>query len=294
MPEYPVTVVVPTRVGWPLMRLSMDALLPQVEAVGAQLIVADASGVGRPDWAAAAHVIWLEMPGADGPDLRQAAYAAADAPIVAITEDHAAPASDWLATIVAEHADHPEAAAIFGMVENGSPDHLVDWALYGVGYLPWAPPSPAANGNPGHANLSFKTWAFSHVVPEGDEVLEFRYVDGLRRAGHQVVASNRLRVTHFQSTGIVTTSKLFFHNGRAIAAVRRQRMTGPDWLRAVAPGLMAGFRTLRTLRIARTKPALLPVMVRSAPLIALLHLLHAIGESVGYLDGPGDSPSHLH
>jgi hypothetical protein len=101
-------------------------------------------------------------------------------------------------------------------------------------------------------------------------------------------------VTHYQCTGIRRTSKLFFHNGRAIAGVRRQRMGPLDWLRAGAPILMAGYRTMRTLRIARSKPAIEPIVVRSSVHIALLHTLHAMGESVGYLGGPGDSPSHLH
>lgn len=276
------------------MRLSIDAVLPQVRAQGGQLIVADASGLAVPDWAAADDVVWLSMPGAPGYDLRQAAYRAAAAPVIAITEDHAAPAEGWLAALLEEHAQHPEAAVIYGIVENGSRDHRVDWALYGVGYLAWAPPHPAGEGNPGHANLSFKSWIFDYVPPEGDEVLEFRYVAALRRAGHQVHASDRLRVTHFQSSGLAHTAQLFFHNGRAIAGLRRTRMSARDWIRTVAPLLIAGFRTVRTLRAAQAKPDIQPHIARSVVFIALLHALHAVGESVGYLGGPGDSASRLH
>ena len=47
--------------------------------------------------------------------------------------------------------------AVFGLVDNGSREHAVDWALFSVGYLAWAPPRPARSGAPGHANLSFKS-----------------------------------------------------------------------------------------------------------------------------------------
>ena len=294
MGSYPAAVVIPTRMGWPLMRISVDAVLPQVQQTGGQLVIADASGLAIPVWAAENGVLWLAMPGVPGYDLRQAGYAAADAPVIAITEDHCAPAPNWLAQIIEEHEKDPDAAVIYGIVENGSRQHMVDWALYGVGYLAWAPPAPLPEGSPGHANLSFKARIFREVVPTGDAVLEFRYIDRLRRSGYRVVASNRLRVTHYQSAGIAKTSELFFHNGRAIAGLRRQRMTGRDWTRALAPALIAGYRTLRTLDLARSKPELTTEMFRSSPMIALLHLMHASGESLGYLTGPGDSGSRVH
>jgi hypothetical protein len=291
---YPVSVCVPTRLGWPRMRLSIDAVLPQVRAEGGQLVVADASGLAAPEWSDAEDVTWISMPGAPGYALRQAAYHAVSAPLTAIIEDHVAPAPGWLRLIQEEHAAHPDAAVIYGVVDNGSREHAVDWALFGVGYLAWAPPTPAVKGSPGHANLSFKTRIFEQHPPEGDEVLEFRYVDALRSAGIPVRTSDRLRVTHFQSSGLRHTASLFFHNGRAIAGLRRQRMGVRDWIRTLMPLAIAGFRTARTLALARTKPQMEPMIRRVILHIALLHTLHAVGESVGYLAGPGDSATKLH
>lgn len=292
---YPVSVVIPTRAGWPNFALALDAVLPQVRALGGQLVIADASGLAAPDWAADADVEWIELPGAPSHQLRQTAYGRASGEIVAITEDHCAPSPDWLATVLDEHRRYPDAAAIYGMVENGTREHRIDWALYGASYLAWAPPRPHAKGNPGHANLAFKPWAFKRVAPVGDQVLEFRYVAALRAAGCQVVASDRLRVTHHQCASVRTTSTLFFHDGRQIAGLRRGNMSAFDWVRTAAPWLIAGYRTLRTLTTAPSKPAAVATeIVRSAPLIALLHLCHTIGETVGYLGGPGDSGSRLH
>ena len=236
------------------MRRSVDAILPQLDAANGELIVVDASGLPAPDFANAANVRWLSMPGLASYDLRHAAYPLARAPIVAITEDHCAPRQDWLATLIEEHELDPDAVGIFGLVDNGSRDKVVDWGLFSAGYLAWAPPSPAVRGAPGHANLSFKTWIFKAVPPVDDQVLEFRYVVALREAGYRVVGTDRTLVTHYQSAGFKSAATLMFHNGRSIAGLRRQRMTSRDWLRALTPVPLALYRTVRTLKTAADKP----------------------------------------
>jgi hypothetical protein len=292
---YPIAVVIATRVGWPKINVATDPTLPQLASLRGQLVIADASGQPPAPWAKGNDAVtWLSLPGRTPYELRQAGYAAARAKLIAVTEDHCAPSSDWVANILAAHEADPDAAAIFGMVDNGSREHLIDWALFGAGYLSMAPPAPARRGSPGHANLSFKSEVLESVAASGDTVLEFRYLEKLRNAGRRVVGSDRLLVTHVQSSGLAGTSRLFFHNGRYIAALRRDRMTAMDWVRTLAPGLIAGYRTLRTLSIARSKPKMTDAVYRSAPLIAMLHAIHAGGESVGYITGAGDSARYLH
>jgi hypothetical protein len=276
------------------MRRSLDAILPQLERSGAELIVADSSGRPLPDFADADNVTWLLMPGAPSHALRQAAYAAATGPVIAITEDHCMPEAAWLEHILEEHERDPDAAGIFGLVDNGSRDHAVDWALFSVGYLAWAPPKPALRGSPGHANLSFKSWIFDVMPALDDQVLEFRYVAALRLAGYRVVGTDRTLVTHFQSAGLPATAALMFHNGRTIAGLRRKRMTAVDWLRVGAPGPVAIFRSWRMMRLARDKRQIQGAVQRSLPLIVVLNLAHTVGESVGYLGGAGQSGRRLH
>ncbi len=50
--------------------------------------------------------------------------------VVALTEDHAIPRPGWVPAIIRAHADHPEAAAIGGAIENGSTESSLDWASY--------------------------------------------------------------------------------------------------------------------------------------------------------------------
>lgn len=296
MSKYAISVVVPSMRGWPVMRLSVDALLPQVRSAAGQLIVADGSGGEMPaELKGATDIIWLSLPGAGVFELRQAAYRRADAQIIASTEDHCRPADDWVDAVLRAHAEHPTAAMIFGPVGNGSTRHLIDWALYCVGYGAWAPPlATGERQNPGHANTSWKRWAFSRLQPEPDHVIEFRFNDALRSSGEQVVGDDRLRVEHFQCDGIGPTSRLMFHNGRVIAGLRRNRMGASDWFRAVAPPVIAIKRWAVTMRQTLPRRGLRGVALRSSGLIAVLHFVHALGESVGYFAGPGDSARHLH
>lgn len=281
--------------GWPRMGIAIRSALPQVRSVGGQLIVADGSGLPvPPDIIATDDVVYLSMPGASVFELRQAAYARADGAVIAVTEDHCRPDPGWLERVIQAHADDPDAAMIFGAVENGTGRHTIDWALYCAGYGAQAQPLDVdRRTNPGHANASWKSWVFERLPPEGELMLEFAYAAALRRSGFRVVADETLQVHHYQCDPIGPTAELFFHNGRAIAGIRRPYMTRADWMRVVAPQLVAGLRTARTLRITWNKP-IRNVALRATPYIALLHLTHAVGESLGYLGGPGDSGRHLH
>jgi Glycosyl transferase family 2 len=292
--DFRLTIIIPTQSGWPAMRRSADAVVTQLAQNRAELIVADASGLPAPAFADGSNVRWLSLPGRSSYALRQAGYRHARAAVIAVTEDHCEPAPDWVATVLEEHERVPEAAGIFGLVENGSRDGAVDWALYSVGYLAWAPPAPARRGAPGHANLSFKAWAFRVLPPMGDQVIEFRFVTALRDAGYLVMGTDRTLVTHFQKAPLATNMKLLFHNGRLIGGLRRAQMDDRDWIRAVAPALIAGYRTARTARLARSKPAIEAQVLRALPFVAVLHFAHAIGESVGYLGGPGQSGRRVH
>ncbi len=282
--------------GWPRTAISVDSVLPQVRRVGGQLVVADGSGRPPPsDLSSAPDVDWLSMPGATVFQLRQAAYRAVRSDLLASTEDHCRPADDWLEAVMRAHREHPAAAMIFGSVENGTRQHLVDWALYFAGYSLWAPPlSVATRANPGHANTSWKRWAFERYPPTGDRVLEFRMSAALREAGEEVVAEPRMRVRHFQCDPILPTASLFFHNGRAIAGIRAPTIGKERNVRVLTPPLLATYRTLRTLRSAWPKRSVRGFVLRSAPLIWLLHLSHSMGEAIGFLTGGGDSGRHLH
>jgi hypothetical protein len=293
--SYRLSIIVATRTGWPHIRQCVDAIVGQLDAAQAELIVADSSGMPVPDFAVGApNIRWFQLPGYQPHELRQHGYHAAQAPLVATTEDHCEPAPDWALSILAVHESDENAVGVFGLVDNGSRDKVEDWGLYSVGYLPWAPPHVVPRGLPGHANLSFRAHVFDELPATADRVLEFRYVEALRAAGYSVISTDTTLVTHFQSAGVPATMHLLFHNGRLIAGLRRTRMSTADWVRALAPAGVALYRTARTLSLARTKPGIRAQVLRSTPYIALFHLTHTVGEGVGYLGGPGRSGYHVH
>lgn len=295
-PAYRLSVVIATTVGWPRMRLSLDSVVHQLAAIRGQLIVADSSGQPVPEAVTkAVDTIWLERPGAGVFQLRREGYEQAAGEIIAATEDHCRPAGDWVERILAAHAARPDAAAIGGAVENGTPHHAIDWAIYFVTQLPWAPPLPeVAERIVGHTNISYKRSALADMPHKGRLTIEILYNRLLREQGQTVIADDSIRVRHFQSMGIRRTTELEFHNGRSIGGLRRERMRPRDWLRAAAPPVLAAYRLARTARQGVAKPFPRATLVAALPFICWLHIVHAMGESAGYLWGPGDSPARLH
>ena len=108
-----------------------------------EIVVVDGSGKPAPEPDdVGPDVVWISRPGESVFQMRPVGYAACRGEIVAVTEDHCAPAPDWLDRILAAHVEHPEAIAIGGVVENGTTDHLVDWATFIVTQGPFIGPIP--------------------------------------------------------------------------------------------------------------------------------------------------------
>ncbi len=130
-PSPRISVMFATIQGWPAAHLPIDALRDQVAHVGGEVIVMDGSGLPAPDaLAIGPNVTWISRPGWSVFQLRAEGYDHCRGDVVAVTEDHCAPAADWCERILAAHAAHPEAIAIGGAVENGTPEHVIDWAAF--------------------------------------------------------------------------------------------------------------------------------------------------------------------
>jgi Glycosyl transferase family 2 len=291
------SVLIATIQGWPDARIPIDALRDQVARLGAEIVVVDGSGRPPPSVQdVGPDVVWLSKPGESVFQMRGAAYATCRGEIIAVTEDHCAPASDWLDRILAAHARHPEAIAIGGVVENGTTDHLIDWATFMVTQGPFIGPVPygPADRIAGAATVSYKR-AILERLPEHGELGAIELFDTaeMRRPGETLVNDDSIRVRHHQSMGVGGTTASQFHNGRTIAGFRRQHMTSGDWLRIVGFPVLPLYRTVRTVRIAWGKWVPRSVIVTTLPLMAYLHYAQAAGEVLGYIGGPGSSPRRL-
>lgn len=291
----PLSVIVATRQGWPAIAPCVDALVEQVRAVGGELIVVDSSGRASPELAT--HVRWLSKPTSMSVfQLRQSAYGETRGNIVALTEDHCRVPSGWCEWIIRQHAERPDAIAIGGAVENGTRDHLVDWAAFLLTQVPFL--APLENGPTeritGPANLSYKRAALERMPDNGSfGSIELFDSATLRRNDDVLLLDDSHPVLHDQSMGFGPTTAVEFHNGRTVGGYQRMRMGRRDWLRVAGFPVLPIFRSARTLRLALTKRVPKATVAASLPLIVWLQYSAGAGELLGYALGPGDSPRRL-
>jgi hypothetical protein len=292
------SIVVATTEGWPYCRTVLDSFRAEAEEVGAEIIIGD--GSGRP--APTADEIgpptrWLVRSEPSVFALYAVALREARGQIVATTEDHCTARPGWCAAILRAHAEHPEADAIGGAIENGSTDTLLDWASYFITQGPHMAPlgQREVGVTTNEADLSYKPAAIAAL--DDNDGLGFMAILHNRRLaeqGHILRVDDRMVVDHHQSIGVRETSAIHFHNGRSIAGFRRQRgMTDEDWTRLAASLLIPLWRSARAFRTGWSKGRLRRTLLTSMPWAVWLEYCQGIGHLVGYATGPGDSPRHL-
>ena len=293
----PISVMVATIQGWPLARLPVDAVRPQIANVGGEMVVVDGSGRPAPGPEdIGPDVRWISRPGESVFQLRAAGYGLCRGEIVALTEDHCTPAPDWCERILAAHAAHPEALAIGGAVSNGTTRRVIDWATFIVTQGPFI--TPLVNGPAerivGPASITYKR-AFLERRPDhaSHGAMELFDTAAMRRPGEMLLNDDSIRVAHHQSMGIRRTAAIQFHNGRTIAAFRRGAMGKGDWVRLIGSPVLPLYRTARSVGGAWSKRLPRRLLLATIPGMAALHYSQVAGEVVGYLLGPGSSPKKL-
>jgi hypothetical protein len=212
-----------------------------------------------------------------------------------VTEDHCHVAPDWCRTILAAHRDHPEAAAIGGVVENGAGSGLLDWAHFLFVNGPFMAPLGRGAAQPIalQANVSYKRRALPETWPTLG-MMEMLYNRALAQRGEPVVADERIVVAHVQSLGTVATFAVHFHNGRAIAGFRLAQIgIGERLLRLAGCIVLPPVMVWRLLGQVWPKGRRRGLLVASVPLMLLFACCHATGEALGYATGPGRSPHRL-
>lgn len=292
------SVVVPTRAGWPHYEPYFVHHRREVEAVGGELIVVDGSGLSAPP----AEVLgprtrWLSHPGESVLGLRAVGYPQARAPIVAVSEDHTRVPDGWAAAILECHAEHPEAAAIGGHVDNGATNSYVEWAAFLCGHdRELAPLGRATSvGVIGLTNVSYKRPVLERLRPlPGVGANDALFQRDLVRAGATLLVDDRIGCVHEQHMTFAQATTLLFHAGRMGAGGRRQRMSAKELGRALitpaAPLILTARLGFWLARRRRDRVR----FVAELPLIAWLFAARAAGELVGYARGAGGSALALH
>ncbi|MGH7232141.1 MAG: glycosyltransferase family 2 protein [Nitrospiraceae bacterium] len=297
IPSIPLSIVIATTKPWPEVRGCLDSLHSQARFAGAEIIVADGHGRGLAEDGDASYpdVVWLKKPHASVFVLRGLAMARARGALVAVTEDHCRVAPDWCERIIKAHAQHPEAAAIGGAVENGATERLIDWANFLLVFAPFVLPIESGPSERIclQANISYKRHVLPQDMPELG-MMEMLFNQRLHAQGDTLIADDRLLVYHVQSWGFFGTFAAHFHNGRSIAGFRLPTMGWPERvLRLGGCPLLPPVLLWRTLRPIWKKRRLYIRTLACLHLLACVVCCHAAGEFIGYLAGPGESPQRL-
>lgn len=294
----PLSVVVGTTEGWPYVQPVLDAIRGDAEALGVEILFVDGSGHQPPRREdIGGHVRWLTSRSTSVFKLYAEGLREALGEVVATTEDHAVPRPGWCAAILRAHAEHPEAAAIGGAIENGSRHSLIAWASYFITQGPHMAPlgNRQVPMTTNEANVSYKRSAVVDLDDnDGLGFMAILHNQRLAERGEILRVDDRMVVDHFETVGLRATSAIHFHNGRAISGfIRHKGMTTEQWLRMAAALVLPVYRTARAIRIGLGKGRMRGRVLASAPIALWLDYCGGVGHLLGYVAGEGDSPRHL-
>ena len=285
------TVVIASVNGWHVLGPTLDGLDALPERGRMEVIVVEALGgetrarlAGR-----RAPVVLVESDRKPIPRLRYQGVVRARGRIVAILEDHTRVDPNWAATLLEAH-EGPW-GAVGGPVENGK-DGLVNWAVFFCEYAGYM--GPLAEGEtddlPGN-NVAYKRphlLRHARLLDEGK--WESWVNDRIRADGVPIASTNAMVVRHIKPfrLGYFLTQR--FHFARSYAGMRRVDQSRPVRLAYGAGSLV--LPALLSARVARTvlrKRRHVGRFLAVSPLVGLFLTVGAVGESVGYLFGPGRS-----
>jgi Glycosyl transferase family 2 len=225
---------------------------------------------------------------------RAAGVRAARAPVVAMVETHCFPEPDWAAALIDAHRE--PVAAVGPVVDNENPERPSSWATLFIDYAEWL--APAERGLvdhlPGH-NTSYKRDLLVGYGDRLEEMLEAETILhwDLRARGERLLLEPRARVWHRNVTRWSAAIDDHFQMGRTFGAARARRWPAPRRaLYSASAPLILLVRLRRILaEIRRTGRG--DIIPRALPMMLSALASHAVGESVGYLAGPGRSMSRM-
>jgi len=290
------SVVFATLDGWPQVAPLVHDLATQVQAAGGELIVADGSSRRAPD-TLPRQTTWLTQSGAGTFTLRLAGLRRAVGDVVIVTEDHCIAPDGWCERILELFRRYPDADIVQGRVDNGSCERLIDWAGFLVNQSQHLPPvdPEEATRQIGIVGVAVRRPSLLRLLDRYPDVTpELLPTSVLRASGLRVVVEESLGVTHFQSETWLGHAVLHFHNAKAIAGMRRSRMTPRDWARLVFAPALVPYRAGKVVSRSLRKQLPTRVVLGAAPGVLWLYASKSAGECLGYLVGSGQSERRLH
>jgi hypothetical protein len=225
------------------------------------------------------------------PQMRSMGIEASCGDIVALIEDDCVVARGWCEAVLAAHGT-PD-VAIGGAVEPGPYRRGLDWGVYFCEYGRFMRPLSNSGGVLAGNNVSYKRDALARFADAWRNGLYDVFFHAmLLDQGLPIRTEETLVVRNMNSWSIRHVTSVPFHHGRAFAA---QRFTNrPMSARYAFSGLALFLPLLKVARIIResaSRRRLAGRLVQAFPWIVAFVTSWSIGECIGGLAGPGDSPS---
>jgi glycosyltransferase involved in cell wall biosynthesis len=278
----------------------LAALEIQCRDAGIEVIVADSSTDGTPSLVSA-RFPWVKLLHFDEPltvpALRGRGIAIARGEIIAILDPYSIAAEDWVARVLAAHAEHPHAVigGSVGLYRAADSSHSM-WTLYLNEYGLFMP--PIVRGEtwivPG-SNVAYKRAAlFDGATPRYPVFWKTFANWDIERDRSPLWLEPTIRVELFKPIPLSDYLRTRYHHGRCFAGLRvRQASALVRVARALSTPLVPVLLLWRWTRGFWPKRRERARFLLTVPAQFVLFSVWAWGEAVGYLNGSGDTCEQL-
>ena len=272
----------------------LDALADQTCAPAIEVVLVDLEPEQEPLNPLLASAVYVPMPpAATFAKARAAGALRAKAPVVAFIEDHCYPTRQWAEALIEAHRG-PWAAVGYAFT-NANPDNYVARSAMVLDYGLWT--HPAAGGGSEllpYNNCSYKRETLLSLGPALEHSLtpDFNVHRELTRRGLGMCIEPRALAAHENFTRLGDLTAAQYHYCRHLAARRVREGWSPRRraIYAVATPFGAPLVGLgRLLRSLRGRASLVSDVMTAFPVILVGALAGAVGESIGYAIGEGNS-----
>jgi hypothetical protein len=266
-----------------------------------EIIVVDLAATGIPRLMVSPNATVVYLANADikrWGQARAAAVRAARAPIIAFIEDHCFPVHQWAEKLIETHKG-PWAAVGYAFTNANPKSHTSRAALlarYGLFAHPaQRGPSRFISGN----NVSYKRAILLPLGPKLETYLDIDFIlqEELIRQRWPLFVEACALAAHQNYTSLMGECRTGRPYCRLLAA-HRALVNSWGTPRRLLFGLLAPFwaPVIRIARLAhslRHRRALWTAFVTGLPLILIMYLSDALGESAGYLFGSGEAEQQV-
>lgn len=233
-----------------------------------------------------------ERPGI--PQMRAIGMREANGDFLTVTEDHCIVPENWFREISKAHNAGYD--IVGGAVENGSTEHLLDWAVFLCEYSNFMSPVPDGEveflaGN----NVSYKRTVIAEIEESvKNDYWEYFLQAEMKKKNIKFLSAPSITLEHKKEFGFFYFLSQRFHYSRSFAAMRRRKSTTLQKFIYLAYTPLAPFHlTWRIVKNVMQKKRNRKELVLSFPFLAVFMISYAAGELTGQLFGSGNSLSKV-